>query len=182
MRLALIVLGIVFMGLGIYYLMQYNQPVVLAGEVNGVYINVVTDEGKAAIMKVWDVVTGKTPKVREIVLNSTEPKEVKVIYGTNTTEFVLEGSRKIKILPQPTPTPIIVDVEGRKAYIFVGPDGSIYGASFDGVISVGTLSVSEGDYEKFRTAVLTYTLVPFIAGLSFTLGGFMIGREKRGRR
>lgn len=177
----LVMAGIITLVIAFALLIQQSQPVTVSGEISDVRITVLSG-AKSLETSILDYIFGRPPRITGIELQSDEPKEVKITYGSNTTIIHIIGNKTIPILPTPQPTPIIVEVDGRRAYIFVGPEGELMGANFEGTLSIGVLSTSAEDYESFKNTVMVYTLAPFVAGTFFTIAGFALGSGSKVKR
>jgi len=154
---------------------QYgSQGVRVEGVINGVQVKVLTANESVF----WDSLMNKNPTVKEVVLNIPEGKEAIVKQG-NISMVFKSGIHKFKPLPEPEP--IIIQVGNKTGTILLDKAGGIVGASFEGGLSLSVLSVSGNSFDELRSAVLTYTLAPFVSGLFFTLAGVLIrsgGRRK----
>jgi len=69
-------------------------------------------------------------------------------------------------------------INGTTIYFIFDSSGKFLSLSVTGNASVATIQSTE----EFNRAVLTYTVVPFVAGLFFTLGSLAVSKEVRVRR
>ncbi len=173
MKHVLIIIGLVLIAVSAYYAWSLgNEGVRLTGYLNDVKVTAVTSNESVII----DTLLGRNPSIRKVILDVPEGESVKVIQGNESKVF--DPGHHV-FYPQPKAIPIKVVVGNRSGVIYLGKDGALLGASFEGGLSLSVLSVQGSSVDQLKTAVLTYTLAPFLAGTFFTIAGMMMRRSSR---
>lgn len=173
MRWLLILLGVILIAVAGYYAyMMGNQGMKLQGYINGVKVEAVTANESIII----DTLLGRNPQIQKVILDVPEGKSVVVKQGNITKTF---GSGRHEFKPVPKAIPIELVVDNRSGVIYLGKNGELLGASFEGGLSLSVLSVSGNNVDQLKTAVLTYTVAPFLSGLFFTMAGVLVRRSSK---